>query len=169
VKVWLLMARTCFPEMGARITPLRNCGRLAAMPCHGNAPPPWLVPQMAPALRGSRGPRTFTCPLAFAPPPAYRPAPLSVAQRAGVGTGRDVAQPGSASHWGCGGRRFESSRPDQLCINSRALKAPQLSEPSSQGRCGAFSFSPCDFAKSVERVKTLAQRRINPSRHMRQS
>ncbi len=31
--------------------------------------------------------------------------------------GRDVAQPGSASHWGCGGRRFESSRPDQF-INS---------------------------------------------------
>ena len=30
--------------------------------------------------------------------------------------GRDVAQPGSASHWGCGGRRFESSRPDQLII-----------------------------------------------------
>ena len=28
-------------------------------------------------------------------------------------TGRDVAQPGSASHWGCGGRRFESCRPDQ--------------------------------------------------------
>jgi hypothetical protein len=27
--------------------------------------------------------------------------------------GRDVAQPGSASHWGCGGRRFESCRPDQ--------------------------------------------------------
>src|SRR5690348_8303306 len=26
---------------------------------------------------------------------------------------RGVAQPGSASHWGCGGRWFESSRPDQ--------------------------------------------------------
>ena len=26
---------------------------------------------------------------------------------------RDVAQSGSASHWGCGGRWFESSRPDQ--------------------------------------------------------
>src|SRR3982751_47408 len=26
--------------------------------------------------------------------------------------GRGVAQPGSASHWGCGGRWFESSRPD---------------------------------------------------------
>jgi hypothetical protein len=34
--------------------------------------------------------------------------------------GRDVAQPGSASHWGCGGRRFESSRPDQFSgINVR--------------------------------------------------
>ena len=25
---------------------------------------------------------------------------------------RDVAQPGSAPHWGCGGRRFKSGRPD---------------------------------------------------------
>ena len=32
----------------------------------------------------------------------------------GASSGRDVAQPGSASHWGCGGRRFESSRPDQF-------------------------------------------------------
>lgn len=41
--------------------------------------------------------------LAFPQKPAYRPP-----------SGRDVAQPGSASHWGCGGRRFESSRPDQI-------------------------------------------------------
>src|SRR4051812_21550842 len=27
---------------------------------------------------------------------------------------RGVAQPGSASHWGCGGRWFESSRPDHF-------------------------------------------------------
>lgn len=44
-------------------------------------------------------------PLAMLPARPYRPA---------LQTGRDVAQPGSASHWGCGGRRFESSRPDQL-------------------------------------------------------
>ena len=30
------------------------------------------------------------------------------------GYGRGVAQPGSAPQWGCGGRRFKSSRPDQL-------------------------------------------------------
>ncbi len=30
---------------------------------------------------------------------------------------RGVAQPGSAPQWGCGGRRFKSSRPDQL-LNS---------------------------------------------------
>ena len=30
---------------------------------------------------------------------------------------RDVAQPGSAPHWGCGGRRFKSGHPDQsLCF-----------------------------------------------------
>ena len=27
---------------------------------------------------------------------------------------RGVAQSGSASHWGCGGRRFKSGRPDQI-------------------------------------------------------
>ena len=27
---------------------------------------------------------------------------------------RDVAQPGSAPQWGCGGRKFESSHPDQI-------------------------------------------------------
>ena len=29
---------------------------------------------------------------------------------------RDVAQPGSALHWGCSGRRFKSGHPDQLKI-----------------------------------------------------
>ena len=38
-------------------------------------------------------------------------------------TKRGVAQPGSAPQWGCGGRRFKSSRPDQInkqnyCFNS---------------------------------------------------
>src|SRR5438045_9755979 len=32
--------------------------------------------------------------------------------------GRGVAQPGSASHWGCGGRWFESSRPDHSSTES---------------------------------------------------
>src|SRR6476661_6152563 len=32
--------------------------------------------------------------------------------------GRGVAQPGSASHWGCGGRWFESSRPDHRSTES---------------------------------------------------
>ena len=47
------------------------------------------------------------------PPPHAR---LHRAIRLPIGrrSGRDVAQPGSASHWGCGGRRFESSRPDQI-------------------------------------------------------
>ena len=30
--------------------------------------------------------------------------------------GRGVAQPGSAPQWGCGGRRFESSRPDHKFV-----------------------------------------------------
>jgi hypothetical protein len=30
---------------------------------------------------------------------------------------RGVAQPGSAPQWGCGGRRFKSSRPDQKNID----------------------------------------------------
>jgi hypothetical protein len=35
---------------------------------------------------------------------------------ASLHTGRGVAQPGSAPQWGCGGRKFESSRPDQFSI-----------------------------------------------------
>src|SRR5919107_3490389 len=34
--------------------------------------------------------------------------------------GRGVAQPGSASHWGCGGRWFESSRPDHPVVQRKA-------------------------------------------------
>ena len=30
---------------------------------------------------------------------------------------RDVAQSGSALHWGCSGRRFKSGHPDQIFIN----------------------------------------------------
>ncbi len=33
---------------------------------------------------------------------------------------RGVAQPGSASHWGCGGRWFESSRPDHHSFNGKS-------------------------------------------------
>ena len=35
-------------------------------------------------------------------------------------THRGVAQPGSAPQWGCGGRRFKSSRPDQKIVRPRA-------------------------------------------------
>lgn len=42
----------------------------------------------------------------------------------GASLGRDVAQPGSASHWGCGGRRFESSRPDQYFNNLAHIFIP---------------------------------------------
>ncbi len=40
-----------------------------------------------------------------------------------VTTGRGVAQPGSAPQWGCGGRRFESSRPDHFLIEPRGVRA----------------------------------------------
>ena len=33
---------------------------------------------------------------------------------------RGVAQSGSAPQWGCGGRRFKSSHPDQTHTNPRA-------------------------------------------------
>src|SRR4249919_1819533 len=39
-------------------------------------------------------------------------APTDVFGHSKAANGRGVAQPGSASHWGCGGRWFESSRPD---------------------------------------------------------
>ena len=38
-------------------------------------------------------------------------------------TDRDVAQSGSALHWGCRGRRFESYRPDQFFRD--LMKSPQ--------------------------------------------
>src|SRR6201995_4303276 len=41
---------------------------------------------------------------------------------------RGVAQPGSASHWGCGGRWFESSRPDQHSFNLESPN-PSMSNP----------------------------------------
>src|SRR5690242_4270896 len=40
----------------------------------------------------------------------------------GPAHGRGVAQPGSASHWGCGGRWFESSRPDHFCRKAAAVR-----------------------------------------------
>jgi hypothetical protein len=46
---------------------------------------------------------------------------------------RGVAQSGSAPHWGCGGRRFKSCRPDQifiivtrLCRRKYVLETPWL-------------------------------------------
>ena len=36
---------------------------------------------------------------------------------------RSVAQPGSASHWGCGGRRFKSSRSDQIPVSCSLMKS----------------------------------------------
>jgi TPR repeat protein len=36
-----------------------------------------------------------------------------------IETRRGVAQPGSAPQWGCGGRRFKSSRPDHFWLSAR--------------------------------------------------
>ena len=47
---------------------------------------------------------------------------------------RGVAQPGSAPHWGCGGRRFESGRPDHFL---REL-SPGMADAV---RAGALEFS----------------------------
>ena len=52
--------------------------------------------------------------------------------------GRGVAQPGSASHWGCEGRRFESCRPDQHRTKGSAGRFPFLmlaSAIGAQRRC----------------------------------
>ena len=51
---------------------------------------------------------------------------------------RDVAQSGSAPQWGCGGRRFESGRPDSYTISDQALcplgsPALQRKVPGTQG------------------------------------
>ena len=36
---------------------------------------------------------------------------------------RGVAQPGSALHWGCSGRRFKSCRPDQIIKKASLAEA----------------------------------------------
>ena len=56
--------------------------------------------------------------------PRCNPAPIAPlpGPRQANPAGRDVAQPGSASHWGCGGRRFESSRPDQFFKDLAAFR-----------------------------------------------
>src|SRR4029078_5617755 len=58
--------------------------------------------------------------------------------------GRGVAQPGSASHWGCGGRWFESSRPDQSChrpSEGRSLGQGSI-EPINENRQISMSTEP---------------------------
>ena len=77
------------------------------------------IPAFAGMTGGGRGCwRAQRNPLASPPPPAYTPA-LEPSPPGAV-PGRGVAQPGSASHWGCGGRRFESCRPDHRA--ARAAK-----------------------------------------------
>ena len=49
--------------------------------------------------------------------------PLLTARARGVVCRRGVAQPGSAPQWGCGGREFESRRPDQSDFSFR-LRLP---------------------------------------------
>ena len=90
----------------------RSAARLAAMRSHRNAPGGGDMAFSRPRARPAAHP--------VAPAPrsgsALRPIRLPCRAPAPIGapsTDRDVAQPGSASHWGCGGRRFESSRPDQ--------------------------------------------------------
>ena len=39
---------------------------------------------------------------------------------------RDVAQPGSALHWGCSGRRFKSGHPDHLFLSLIAMQIAKL-------------------------------------------
>ena len=53
-------------------------------------------------------------PRAALPSDARQPRCAALASPLRAANGRGVAQPGSASHWGCGGRWFESSRPDHL-------------------------------------------------------
>src|SRR5579871_5991840 len=49
-------------------------------------------------------------------------------------TGRGVAQPGSASAWGAGGRGFESRRPDQFATAVPALVSGKYTNSASPSR-----------------------------------
>ena len=57
------------------------------------------------------------------------PAILGIMRTLGrIGQTRGVAQPGSAPQWGCGGRRFKSSRPDHISfyVNEEGVRIPGL-------------------------------------------
>ncbi len=58
--------------------------------------------------------------------------------RAALHWAREVAQPGSASHWGCGGRRFESCLPDQWFNKKAGSVLVTLPAFFVAMRCGLF-------------------------------
>src|SRR5215212_7446328 len=71
--------------------------------------------------------------------------------------GRGVAQPGSASHWGCGGRWFESSRPDHYFTGPQVERAAEC-RPSSLVSCERGSRA---FAKAANWGKAILPRHMS--------
>ena len=85
---------------------------------------------------------------------------------------RGVAQPGSAPQWGCGGREFESRRPDQSDIPLAGARSPLTRAPQKKslllllitGALAACSesgdprraFDGGDFPRSYQLAKTAA-------------
>ena len=67
-----------------------------------------------------------------------------------VGRNRGVAQSGSAPHWGCGGRRFKSCRPDQFSVSGRIVAVAE-SRRGTSCRPDPFSASSCLVAVAGSR------------------
>ena len=77
---------------------------------------------------------------------------------------RGVAQSGSAPHWGCGGRRFKSCRPDHFFPLPKPFKTVRRQVPRGLGRCicNGYILGVVDFCDSTEQaeVETLVRQVI---------
>ncbi len=120
----------------------RQSARLAAKPRRGNA-----SAALASATWGTSSNATWD----RQKNGVRRCLPCACCLPIGAGLGRDVAQPGSASHWGCGGRRFESSRPDQRFPNTMMVRQSDVT-------CGRrLRYGACSsaFACSKRRISII--------------
>ena len=123
---------------------------------------------MAPEISSSKGRRDSPSagsggppitPRAALPSDARRPRCAALACPYRDGTGRGVAQPGSASHWGCGGRWFESSRPDHLPVGPSGGRSRMKIRRMASGdsRNAAATLCPCPRRRRRRKLRWPAR------------
>ena len=130
---------------------------------HAQTPPRPVMTGAPSSLAGQGQSRAQSTPYSLVAPralPAAKTIPIGPPS-----TAREVAQPGSASHWGCGGRRFESCRPDQWKFPFSA-RTPPLSGRGAAGggarRRLAGSMGSTNSPRSTPRMKSRQIRAGSP-------